>query len=128
MISAFVQGIFAGIGMYFLVVIIHPDYKVYIRPNFMQGKYQWCPKKFLDEICWGKSLNELNRMKQDKDILKAKLVIGEFTYGDCEQSCKTDHVWIMYQTRKGEIWGYDPMKDERWRIKNEEMRILQKEF
>ena len=91
----------AGLSLYFLFFIISPDYKVLIRPNFYRH-LDYCPKIFWDEVCWGAALNKINQLKQDKEISRAKMVIGNLK-GETES-----HAWIIY-VKNGKTIGFEPM-------------------
>src|SRR3990167_3927691 len=103
-----------GLGFVFLFFILHPDYKVFIRPNFMQGKFQYCPKKFLDEICWGRALRELDRIKDDPGIIMAKMGMGDLiSEGNI---LVENHAFIFYKTKDNREFYFDPMNGEREEI------------
>ena len=95
-------------GCILLFFIVSPNYKVFIRPNFEQGKFKYCPKKFLNEICWANSLQKLEQIKKNKKITHAKAVIGNVPTGS--------HMWIFYIKDKKE-YCYDPMINKTWSVK-----------
>ena len=111
-----IWSLLAGIGLYFVVMFIDSDYRVLVRPNFYNGKFGYCPIKFVDEVCWGKSLNAMNKIKKRKDVQSVSMVYGNFT----KDPEKVDHAWFMYVTRDNVVHMEDPMNGRKWIVEYED--------